>query len=155
MTELPPAELLIPDPNLPTGDRRAQQVFETLQSTLDARDAPKAFSTHGLARLLERQAEFLEELGVESIRIARRAGNYEVQPIDVDRAREILGIDPSHGLHGLEVFSALLWGVAATAFVQELVASKPRMWLVGFSASGVVLATILLMYSLLRTRRRR
>ena len=57
-----------------------------LEGELARRERPVAFSQEALARLLDRPDEYLTELGVEAIRVARRADNDDVQAVNINEA---------------------------------------------------------------------
>jgi hypothetical protein len=136
------------------GDPQMWEVLEALQPSLVARDVAVGFSSHGLMRLLDRERAFLEELGLEAIQAARRAGNHEVQPIDVDRAEMILRSKAAVGSSAVEVFGSLIWGVAAVTFVQEATARHARMWLIVLAVIALVFTTMMVAYGLLGRRLR-
>lgn len=71
-------------------DATLAQTLSSLQGALETGRAPSDFSDEGLGVLLDRQSEYVEELGLESIRIARRARADVVSAIDVERADEIV-----------------------------------------------------------------
>jgi hypothetical protein len=72
-----------PDPTL-------NQTLVALQSALQTGRPPRDFSPESVGVLFERQTEYVEELGLEAIRIARRARADVVSAADVERADEVV-----------------------------------------------------------------
>jgi hypothetical protein len=72
-----------PDPTL-------AQTLAALQAALETGRPPRDFSDESLGVLLERQSEYVEELGLEAIRIARRAQADVVSAVDVERADQLV-----------------------------------------------------------------
>lgn len=136
-------------------DPQVSHVLESLQASIDAHDLPEGFSDKGLARLLDRQTEYLEDLGQEAVRLARVARINEVQPVHIDQAEAILRVDPGRRKHGYEAAGGLLWGLSSSAIVQELASSKPKMWLIGLAAVVLVLATGILVWAIASDQRPR
>lgn len=69
-------------------DPTLSQAAARLQAALDADGSPGGFSDESLGVLLERQSEYVEELGLEAIRLARRSRADIVSAIDVEKADE-------------------------------------------------------------------
>jgi histone H3/H4 len=85
-----------------------ERVLARLTEDLQRPDGPSEFSDRSLSTLLERQTHYLEALGLEAIRVARRAHADTVSAADVENAaRAIQGgprgrlsrvLDPLGGL---------------------------------------------------------
>ncbi len=116
---------------------------------MDAREHPNGFSEQALARLLERQTEFVEEIGLESIRLAQRARNDVVSATDVDQADELIRSDArDRAQRGLEALGGLLWGGGLGTLLQTLPEENPEIWIILISTVLLVVGTALFMYGL-------
>src|SRR3954452_1475192 len=73
-----------------TPDETLAQTLTSLQAALQTGRPPRDFSPESVGVLLERQSEYVEELGLEAIRIARRARADVVSAVDVEHADEIV-----------------------------------------------------------------
>lgn len=135
-------------------DEQLHHVLASLQASLDSRRRPRAFSQQSVESMLECQAEFLSGLGHEAIRIADRAGNDEVQVVNVESADRVIRSDGLRRRHGAEVIGALLWGLSSATLLQELLAQdNAKMWLIGVSVVVLLLATGSVVYGLQGGRR--
>jgi hypothetical protein len=73
-----------------TPDTTLAETLTSLQAALQTGRPPRDFSEESVGVLLERQSEYVEELGLEAIRIARRARADVVSAVDVEHADEVV-----------------------------------------------------------------
>jgi F0F1-type ATP synthase assembly protein I len=125
-------------PTEAVADPSVRPVLQTLQAALDAREHPKAFSDPALARLFERQTEFVQELGLEAIRLAQRAREDVVSASDVDRADERIRAEGrGRGRASLEALGGISAGGGLGLFIQTVAETNP-------GTLGFVIGTVLL-----------
>ena len=79
-----------PVPDVEGADPTLAATLQSLQASLRTGRPPRDFSDESLGVLLERQSEYVEELGIEAIRLARRAQADVVSAIDVEHADQIV-----------------------------------------------------------------
>lgn len=135
-------------------DPGVDEATRALQRALDARDIPQRFSEEALARMFDRQTAFLVNLGEEAVLVARRAGNHEVQPVDVSTAEAILGGGRTPTSHRVaEVGGSLVFGVAASQGLTESLADNPRPLVLILSGVFLLASAISTVVGLLAHRR--
>jgi hypothetical protein len=123
-------ELAVPE------DRSLGRVIEKLRGALSRRTPPKDFSEDAVALMLERQAEFVEELGIEAIRIARRGHEDVVSAWNIAQADQIVR---ASSVGRLVIVAQSLGGLVGGAGLSQLfvvLAEKQP------STLGYVLATV-------------
>jgi histone H3/H4 len=64
--------------------------IRSLNASVHGNRPPRRFTSESIGVLLERQAEYVEELGLEAVRIARRAKSDVVSANDIQRADEVV-----------------------------------------------------------------
>lgn len=79
-----PAE--VPLEHAPSADPILSEAFANLQAELSGRTRPREFSQESMASLLEREAEFVTDVGIEAIRIAKRSRSDVVSKADIEDA---------------------------------------------------------------------
>jgi hypothetical protein len=91
--------------------------------------------------LLERQSEYVEELGLEAVRIARRSRADVVSAADIERADQLVrSNERSPWTRALETFGGVLLGGGLGQLYAQLALGKDATtigWLVA-TASGVI-----------------
>lgn len=137
---------LWPDQMPPRGEP-ADDVSQTLQRALDSAGTPRRFSSYGLERLLRHQTEYLKDVGLEAIQVARRARNDEVQAVDVDRADEIVRAARGRTRRGYEAFGGILCGAGVSIWLPELFGRDPRMWLIAISVLVMLAGALMLVHA--------
>lgn len=133
--------------------RRAgpSQVATGLQAELDRREKPDAFTDTSMAELVALQHEYVEELGAEAIRQARRNRADVVSTADVQRADELIR-SGSRGSRGLEALGGILAGAGAGQFLQVLGDKNPSNVEVALAVIALLVGAILVTASLVRRR---
>ncbi|HEX2085065.1 MAG TPA: hypothetical protein VHF89_05240 [Solirubrobacteraceae bacterium] len=141
VTSIPPADDRgTPDPAL-----------EALEAALAQRELPRGFSEPALDLLFERQAEFLEDVGLEAIRRARRGRSDFVSAADVERADEaVRGASPSRRAAWLEALGGVFAGGGLGEFVDVLSDEDPAAVAIALPAVLMVVGAVLLTAALLR-----
>jgi histone H3/H4 len=134
-------------------DPALTQALERIRAEFDG-GGPNDLSDRARAALLEAHAEFVEELGVEAVRSARRSRSDAVSEIDIEEARRIVQ-SPSKTRLG-EAMGAV-GGVLAGAGAGQLFAvlSQKNPSTAGYAAAtiGLVVGSILLAMALGPLRR--
>jgi hypothetical protein len=136
-------------------DPQVAQVLQTLQGALDGNGLPNAYSRKALARLLDRQTEFLEDLGKEAVRIARLSRIDEVQPVHVDEAESVLRVPRRRGRREIEIGGGLLWGLASSFLIEDWFTQTAAIWQVTLAISVLVIATAMIAGSVVISERSR
>jgi hypothetical protein len=97
------------------GSNELERIIETAEVELRQIN-PGLFSPEGFQRLTERINEFIGELTVESVKVAKRHLSDSVSPAYVDQAREHLTWGrPARWRRVLGGFGGILLGVGLTA----------------------------------------
>jgi hypothetical protein len=125
-----------------------------LQAELARLRTPRAFSPEGLAQLLDRQTEYLTELALEAIRVARRARNDEVQATNVDEAERRVRSEQSAPRELALAFGGLVGGGSLSLLVAEITIDDPSLALTVVSVVVLVITVGLLLWSILGRRTR-
>ncbi len=71
-------------------DPTLANVMASLQASLTTGRPPGGFSSDSVGEIFERQAEYVEELGLEAIRMARAEHGDVVSKVHVDRADQVI-----------------------------------------------------------------
>jgi hypothetical protein len=143
-----------PPQDVPSLDEHVDQALRYLQGELSRRDRPAAFSREALARLLDRQTEYLTELGIESIRVARRAENDEVQAVNVSEAERRVRAEHSAARELGLAFGGLVGGGGLSLLVAELTIETPNVPLTITALIIVVVTMAVLLWSIVGRRSR-
>lgn len=116
-------------------DLHLMPAAEMLQLELARRSRPVAFSDSSVATLLGLQARYVEEVGTEAIRRARRNGADGVSAVDVEHGDSVVRAGGERRAY-LEVFGGIVTGAGSGTFVQLAVEKNP-------SALGLSIAAVL------------
>jgi hypothetical protein len=134
-----------PDPTL-------TQTLTSLEASLHTGRPPRSFSEESLGVLFERQSEYVEELGIEAIRLARRARADVVSASDVEHADEIVrSAERSQRNRIYETVGGILLGGGLGQLYAQIALGKDATnigWIVAI-LSGVV-GLVLLTYAFAR-----
>jgi hypothetical protein len=140
-------------PNAPDtpSDPGIARVLTTLRTSLAGKHSPRDFSQESVGALLERQADYVEEIGVEAILLARRSRADVVSASDVERADELVrsGVR-GRRLAGVEALGGLLAGAGVAELFTVLSQSHPSTLGYVLAAASTVLGSALLAYGLAR-----
>jgi len=140
-------------PNVPetTSDAGIARVLTTLRTSLAGKHAPRDFSQESVGALLERQADYVEEIGVEAILLARRSRADVVSASDVERADELVraGVR-GRRLAGVEALGGLLAGAGIAELFTVLSQHHPSTLGYVLAAVSTALGSMLLAYGLAR-----
>lgn len=124
---------------------------ETLHEALRRRPLPREFSEQGLDVLYQRQAEFVEDLGLEAIRRARRARADVVSAADVERAADALGAGSvSRRSAWVEALGGVFAGAGLGEFADVLSDEDPAALAIALPSILMVVGAVLLTAALLR-----
>lgn len=148
-----------PDDPTPLGagppvEEHVDQALRFLQGELARRERPVAFSQEALARLLDRQTEYLTELGVEAIRVARRADNDDVQAVNINEAERRVRVAQSPTRELSLAFGGLIGGGALSLLVAELTTQHPSLALTIAAVVVIVITMLVLLWSIIGRRAR-
>jgi hypothetical protein len=127
------------------------RVLTTLRTSLTGKHAPRDFSQESVGALLERQVDYVEELGIEAILLARRARADVVSASDIQRADEVVrsGLR-GRRLAGVEALGGLLAGAGIAELFTVLGESNPTTLGYVLAALSTVVGSMLLTYGLAR-----
>jgi hypothetical protein len=117
------------EPSDPPDDLKQslELVLARLSEDLQRPGGPTEFSDRSLSALLERQTHYLEALGLESIRTARRAHADSVSAKDVETASRILQGGPRRRLSRvLDPLGGLLAGAGLSQLYTVLSATSDK-----------------------------
>jgi hypothetical protein len=143
----------VPRPAAPEEDRSLSRIIARLRQGLSRRRPPRDFSEESLALILERQAEFVEELGLEAIAIARRAQSDVVSKVDVEQAdRLVRASSASRVVVAAQSLGGVLLGAGLSGYVNVIFTKHPTT--IEYVAATVfsVLGAAILTYGLTRRR---
>jgi hypothetical protein len=127
-TDIGPTDAIAHDPSL----RRS---VEVLRATLTRKDLPRDFSDESLARMLELQADYVEELGIDAIRRARRNKADVVSAEDFEQADRSIRA-AARGRAWIEALGGIFAGAGTGTFLQIAVEDNPST--VGLSVAAIV-----------------
>lgn len=120
-----------PDPTL-------AHTLASLQGALQTGRPPREFSPEALGVLLERQSEYVEELGLEAIRVARRARADVVSAVDVQQADQLVrSAERVKHRRALETLGGLLAG-AGLGLLGTQLADGDKATAIGWILGGVL-----------------
>lgn len=133
-------------------DQTLDQTLRSLDAALQTGRPPRDFSDESLGALLERQSEYVEELGTEAIRIARRAKADVVSAVDVDQADQLVrSAERTKRGRAVETFGGiLLGGGLGQLYAQIALADEATTlgWVV--AAASAALGLVLLTFAFAR-----
>lgn len=137
--ELP--TLAEPDEHLASAVGKAdpllQRAMGVLEQSLARKERPTDFSSPSVATMLELQAEYLEDVGLEAIRQARRNRADMVSAADVEHGDQAVRAG-SRGRAWLEAIGGILAGAGTGTFLQLAVEKDPST--LGLSVAAVIAA---------------
>ena len=122
-------------------------VLARVYSGLGRPGGPREFSNQSFSRLLERQTQYLEDLGVEAVRIARRNHSDVVSAADVDAADIALQSKPRRGYKRfLEPTGGIFagGGMAQLFWVLSSTHDKPSTLAYLLAVIGLVAGTVMI-----------
>jgi histone H3/H4 len=127
------------------------RVLTTLRTSLAGKHAPRDFSQESVGALLEQQVDYVEEVGVEAILIARRAHADVVSAADVQRADELVRAG-SRGrrLAGVEALGGILAGAGVAELFTVLSQTHPSTLGYVLASLSTVLGSMLLAFAFAR-----
>jgi hypothetical protein len=129
----------------------SESALEAVQGALAQRELPREFSDSGLDLLLERQAAYLEDIGVEAIRQARRSRSDVVSAADVERADEAVRAGTSSRRAAwAEAFGGVFAGAGLGEFADVLSDEDPAALAIALPVVLMLAGAILLTAALLR-----
>ncbi len=112
-----------------------QSIIKAAEEEL-SKNSPKGFSQEGFERLKRRIAEFIGQLTIESMRVAKRHQSDSISPAYVDRASEYLVSGKSHRWQKLlEGLGSIILGIGLATAVSMILESK-------FSTRGVIISVV-------------
>src|SRR3954454_19288757 len=121
----------------PGADSTLVETMTSLQAALQTGRPPRDFSDESVGVLLERQSEYVEELGLEAIRVARRAGADVVSAVDVQQADQLVrSAKRVKRRRALEMIGGLLAG-AGLGLLGTQIAYGDQATTVGWILGGV------------------
>lgn len=123
----------------------------TLERELARRERPTGFTDDSIVVLLEKQSQFVEDLGLAAIRQARRARADVVSAADVERAEEIVSAG-SGGRRAirLEALGGILAGAGLGEFIDVLSDKDPTALGIALPPVLMVIGAIVVTAALLR-----
>ena len=131
------AESIVGDPSL-------ESAIHALRQDLARRPRPADFSEPSVATLLELQARYVEDVGIEAIRQARRNAADVVSAADVEHGDGVVRAG-RRGRAYLEAFGGILAGAGTGTFLQIAVDSDPSALglsvAAGIAAVGLVITS--------------
>lgn len=134
---------------LPASDSSLAGAMGALDAALRKRELPKGFSDAGLATLLQRQSEYVEDLGLEAIRLARIAKVDVVSASHVDDADQNLR-PPQRRLALMEAFGGVFAGGGVGQALTVMMADKPSDLAIAAAIALSVIGFALLAFGLAR-----
>jgi histone H3/H4 len=130
-----------------------EQTIERLRTGLAKHGQPQNLSTNAVAVLLERQAEYVEEVGSEAIRIAKRNRADFVSGADVESADRRLRGTSLPGTRALAcTMGAATFGAGLSEFITIMTTAHPGHLGIGLGCGGMVGGLLGVAYGLLRGR---
>jgi hypothetical protein len=126
------------------GDPSLAAAIEALQQDLARRSRPADFSDPSIATLLELQARYVEDVGIEAIRHARRNDADVVSAADVEHGDSVVRAGGRRRAY-LEAFGGILAGAGSGTFLQLAVDQSPSP--LGLSIAAVITAVGLVVTS--------
>lgn len=135
------------------GDGALQENLASLVSGLDAKGGqPGDFSNAAVDALLDRRAEFVGELGLEAIRLARRSRADVVSASDVARADSLIRHSRvSRKAEAAKVVGGLFGGAGLGQMISVLSTSQPSTGALVFTFVSIIVGAVLLTYGLMRS----
>lgn len=103
---------------------------------------PDEFSSEARAYVTAWAHRYADELALEAARLARCAGNDQVQIVNVQDADPLRRPNVATFSRGLLAFGGLFWGSAASILLDQLTSREPRPGLVVAAAIVVIVATL-------------
>ncbi len=148
-----------PDPDPPIaeipGEREPASLAEVdhalslMRGALSAHPLPRKFSEPAWTELLKRESEFVAELGLESIRLARQKRCDVVSASDVGEADgSIRRAGLTSLIVGLQTIGGVLAGAGVSGIIAVLGEERPQDSLVALAAAGIVVGVALMMFTL-------
>ncbi len=119
----------------PQASTELERIIKTAEVELQ-QISPGLFSAEGFQRLTERINEFIGELTVESVKVAKRHQSDSVSPAYVDQASEhLVSGKPARWQRVLGGIGGIFLGVGLTAVVAMIQSAQ-------YSTRGVVLSVV-------------
>ena len=119
----------------PQASTELERIIKTAEVEL-RQISPGLFSAEGFQRLTERINEFIGELTVESVKVAKRHQSDSVSPAYVDQASEhLVSGKPARWQRVLGGIGGIFLGVGLTAVVAMIQSAQ-------YSTRGVVLSVV-------------
>jgi hypothetical protein len=144
-----------PDVSAPDGSAEIDRSLRVLREALRANRLPSTFSVSAWAELVERESEFVAELGLDAIRRARRKRCDVVSAADINEADQSIR---RAGLTSLMVGVQTVGGVSSGAGITGIIAwtgeSKPSTALLVLSIVGALLGAAIIAFSMGRSSSR-
>lgn len=124
-------------------DPSLSEAMRALDDTLARKSKPSDFSDASLATLLDLQAAYVEDVGIEAIREARRHRADLVSASDIEHADHEIRAG-GRGRAWFEAFGGILAGAGTGTFLQLVSESDP-------SATGLSIAAVIAAVGLVTT----
>jgi hypothetical protein len=139
----------------PGGAEEVDHALSVMRQALAAHELPKAFSEDAWTELLKRESEFVGEVGLEAIRIARQKRSDSVSASDVGEADASIR---RAGLGNLWTVAQTIGGVLAGGGVSGLIAEAgakhAKTAPLAASIAGLVIGAAIIGFALGRTWQR-
>ncbi len=149
----------MPDPAIPNLTDGVEQqtaslaevdhALSLMRDALSAHPLPRTFSEPAWTELLKRESEFVAELGLESIRLARQKRCDVVSASDVGEADGLIrraGL--TSVLVGLQTIGGVLAGAGVSGVIAALGETHPQDAIVVLAGAGIVVGVALMMFTL-------
>lgn len=138
--------------DLSPADPQLDAAIVAIANAMAGSRKPDDFTVQSLDRLLERQAAFVEEVGLEAIRNARRSRSDVVSAVDIEEADRIVRASPRRASGLLEAFGGIVAGAALSQLLTVLSQKDPSTLAYVLAAGALVVGSILLTVGLVRGR---
>jgi hypothetical protein len=137
------------DEQQPASLAEVDHALSLMRDALSAHPLPRTFSKSAWTELLKRESEFVAELGLESIRLARQKRCDVVSASDVGEADgSIRRAGLTSLLVGLQTIGGVLAGAGVSGIIAVLGEKHPKGDLLALAGAGVVVGVALMMFTL-------
>jgi hypothetical protein len=143
------------DGSLPDDPPEIDRSLSVLREALRANQVPSSFSVSGWAELVERESEFVAELGLDAIRRARRKRCDVVSAADINEAdQSIRRAGLTSLMIGVQTVGGVFSGAGITGIIAWTGESKPSTALLVLSIVGALLGAAIIAFSMGRSSSR-
>lgn len=145
---------LSPDEGGKEVDEDADRILQSIASSLNKRRGPRGFTHEAIAALLQRQAEFVEDVATESIRRARSEQQDAVSASHIAASDAILRSKSRDTASNVQnALGGVLGGAGASGLISVLSTQDPSLAGYLLSTTSTVVGAVLLALGLARRRR--